>query len=106
MTLQNEDILKLVREKLLAEGQDQLAKVPRDLDSAFKKQGSWAGAMSGATKGAVLGGVAGTAGAVVSGFVGTAVPEIGFVAAVPMAVIAGIMGYFGAKAVSKIEKDK
>ena len=106
MTLKNDDILKPVREKLLAEGQNLLVKVPQDLEGGFKKQGSLAGAISGAATGAALGGFAGTAGAVLGGFVGTAIPEIGFVAAVPVAVIVGIMGYFGANAGSKTGKDK
>ena len=105
-TSSNDDILKSVREKLLAEGQDHLAKVPKDLEGNFKKQGSWAGVISGVATGAALGGFAGTAGAVLGGFAGSAIPEIGFVAAVPVAVIVGIMGYFGAKAGPRNGKDK
>ena len=96
MTLEKNDILASVREKLLNEGQNQLPKVPQDLKSDFKKPGGWAGAMSGATAGAALGALA-----------GISMPELGLVAAVPLAVILGIIGYFGGvKAGSKIEKDK
>jgi len=95
MTLEKNDILASVREKLLTEGQNQLPKVPQDLKSDFKKPGGWAGAMSGAAAGAALGSLA-----------GFAMPELGLVAAVPVAVVLGIVGYFGgAKAGSKIKKD-
>lgn len=95
MSLKKSDILASVREKLLAEGQNQLPKVPQDLKSDFKKPGGWAGAMSGAAAGAALGSLA-----------GFAMPELGLVAAVPVAVVLGIVGYFGgAKAGSKIKKD-
>jgi len=51
--------------------------------------------MSGAAAGAALGSLA-----------GFAMPELGLVAAVPVAVVLGIVGYFGgAKAGSKIKKD-
>lgn len=95
MTLEKNDILASVREKLLTEGQNQLPKVPQDLKSDFKKPGGWAGAMSGAAAGAALGSLA-----------GFAMPELGLVATVPVAVVLGIVGYFGgAKAGSKIKKD-
>lgn len=95
MSLKKSDILASVREKLLAEGQNQLPKVPQDLKSDFKKPGGWAGAMSGAAAGAALGSLA-----------GFAMPELGLVAAVPVAVVLGTVGYFGgAKAGSKIKKD-
>ena len=91
MTLEKNDILAPVREKLLNEGQNQLPKVPQDLKSDYKKPGGWAGAISGAVAGATLG-----------SFVGIAMPELGLVAAVPMAVVLGIIGYFGG---SKVKKD-
>lgn len=95
MTLEKNDILAPVREKLLNEGQNQLPKVPQDLKSDFRKPGGWAGAMSGAVAGVALGSLA-----------GITMPELGLVAAVPVAVVLGIIGYFGgAKAGSKIKKD-
>lgn len=92
----NDDLFALVRQKLLAESQHEFLKVPKDLNTNFEKQGGWAGAVSGATTGAVLG-------AHVSVFtMGT-----GIIATVPLALIGGVIGYFGgAKAGSKIEKDK
>ena len=95
MTSKKNDIFVSVRQKLLDEGQSQFPKVPQDLKSDFEKQGGWAGAMSGATAGAALGTLA-----------GLSMPELGLVAAVPVAVVLGIVGYFGgAKAGSKVKKD-
>lgn len=95
MTSLKDDVLASVRQKLLDEDQAQLAKVPQDLKADFGKQGGWAGAVSGASAGAALG-----------AFAGTAMPEIGFVAAVPIAVVVGIIGYFsGAKVGSKVKKE-
>jgi len=100
MILQSDDILAPVRQKLLDEDQNKLAKVPQDLRADFGKQGGWAGLVSGASAGAALGAYATTA------IAGTAIPDLGLVAAVPLAVIVGIMGYFGgAKAGSKVKKD-
>lgn len=94
MTLHKDDLLAPVRQKLLDEGQHQLVKVPQDLEASFTKQGGWAGAVSGATAGAALG-----------AYASVAMPELGLVAAVPLAVIIGIAGYFGgAKAGSKVKK--
>ena len=84
MTSQKNDIFVSVREKLLEEGRNQLAEVPQDLKANFKKQGGWAGAMIGAIAGAGLGAV-----------IGPPIPEIGLAAAVPAAVVFGIIGYFG-----------
>ena len=95
MIFQKDDILAPVRQKLLEEGQHQLAKAPEDLEANFEKQGGWAGAISGATAGATLG-----------AHFGVATLGPGFVTAVPLAVIVGIIGYFGgAKAGSKVKKD-
>lgn len=74
MTSKN-DILVTVREKLLAEGMNYFAGVPQDLNADFKKQSGWMGVTS-----------------------GTLAMEHGFDAAVPAAVVVGIIGYFGAKA--------
>jgi len=87
MTSQKNDILVSVREKLLVEGINHFAEVPQDLNADFKKQGGWMGTAFGASA-------------------GTSALEHGLGAAVPVAVVVGIMGYFGAKAGSKIEKDK
>lgn len=84
MTSQKNDIFVSVREKLLEEGRNQLAEAPQDLKGNFKKQGGWAGAMIGAATGASLGAV-----------VGPSIPELGLAAAVPVAVVFGIIGYFG-----------
>ena len=65
MTSRSYDILALVRQKLLEEGQPKFLKAPQDLQGNFKKRG------------------------------GTALPKTGFVAAVPLTVIGGIIGYFG-----------
>ena len=66
MTSRSYDILAPVRQKLLEEGQPKLLRAPQELQGNFKKHG------------------------------GTAQPRAGFVAAVPLAVIGGIIGYFGA----------
>ena len=78
MTSKN-DILTSVRGKLLAEGMSHFAEVPQDLGTDFKKQGGLVGAAFGTSAGAYA-------------------TEYGLDAAVPTAVVIGIMGYFGAKA--------
>ena len=90
------DVLAPVRQKLLDESRQELLRVPKDLSTNFERQGGWAGAFSGATAGAALG-------AHVSIFtLGT-----GLAATVPLALIGGVIGYFGgAKAGSRIEKDR
>jgi len=96
MNLHKDDILAPVRQKLLDEGQDQLAKVPQDLKGDFEKQGGWAGAVSGASAGAALG-----------AYAGLSMPELGLVTAVPITIVLGIIGYFGgAKAGSRIERNR
>ena len=65
MTSRNHDILASVRQKLLEEGQPRLVRAPQDLQGNFPKHG------------------------------GTAQQGMGFSTAVPLAVIGGIIGYFG-----------
>ena len=94
MRRDNNDIFAPVRQKLLEEDQNKFLKVPKDLDTNFEKHGGWTGAVSGATAGAALG-----------AHVTVMTMGTGLVATVPLAVIGGIIGYFGgAKAGSKVEK--
>ena len=96
MRRDDKDDLAIVRQKLLDESQQELLEVPKDLNTNFEKQGGWAGAFSGATAGATLG-----------AHVSIITMGTGLVATVPLAIIGGVIGYFsGAKAGSKIEKDK
>ncbi len=96
MTSDKHDILAPVRQKMLDEGQHHLVQVSQDLEATFEKQGGWAGAISGATAGAAMG-----------AHFGIVTLGPGFAMAVPLAVIAGIIGYFGgAKAGSKVKKDR
>ncbi|MGI4791053.1 MAG: hypothetical protein ACRYFS_19680 [Janthinobacterium lividum] len=96
MRRDNDDILAPVRQKLLGESQQELLRVPKDLNTNFEKQGGWAGAFSGATAGAVMG-----------AHVSIITLGTGLVATVPLALIGGVIGYFGgAKVGSKIDKDK
>ena len=74
MSSLKDDILAPVRQKLLDEGQHLLVRLPQDVEANFVKQSGRAEA--GAS-------------------VGTAAKKSGFVAAVPAAIIAGIIGYFG-----------
>ena len=91
----NDDVLAPVRQKMLEESQHELLRVPTNLDTNFEKQGGWAGAFSGATAGAALG-----------THVSILTMGTGIIATVPLALIGGVIGYFGgAKAGSKIEKD-
>lgn len=91
-----DDVLAPVRQKMLGESQQELLRVPTDLDTNFERQGGWAGALSGATAGAALG-----------AHVSILTMGTGLVATVPLALIGGVIGYFGgARAGSKIEKDK
>lgn len=95
MRRDNDDVLAPVRQKLLDESQQELLKVPQDLNTNFEKQGGWAGAFSGATAGAALG-----------AHVSIITMGTGLVATVPLALIGGVIGYFsGGKAGSRIEKD-
>ncbi len=92
----NNDIFAPVRQKLLDEGQQEFLRVPKDLNTNFEKHGGWAGAVSGATAGAVVG-----------AHVTIATLGTGIIATVPLALVGGVIGYFGgAKAGSKIDKDK
>ena len=92
----DDDILAPVRQKLLDEHRADLVNIPAELNETFEKHGGWAGAISGATFGATQG-----------AHIGIATGGIGFAATVPLAIIGGVVGYFGgAKAGSKIEKDK
>ena len=72
MTSQKDDILAPVRQKLLDENQHLLVKPPQDLETNFAKPGSRA-------ERAALTGAAGT--------------KLQFVAAVPAAIVAGIIRY-------------
>lgn len=92
----NDDILAPVRQKLLDEDRSQLISIPTELNATFEKHGGWAGAVSGATVGATHG-----------VHIGIATGGTAFAATIPLAIIGGVIGYFGgAKAGSKIEKDK
>ena len=94
--ISNDDILAPVRQKLLDEDGAELINIPTELNATFEKHGGWAGAISGATVGATHG-----------VHIGIATGGTAFAATVPLAVIGGVIGYFGgAKAGSKIEKDK
>lgn len=95
MRRDNDDVLAPVRQKLLDESQQELLKVPKELNTNFERQGGWTGALSGAAGGAALG-----------AHVSIMTFGTGIVATVPLALIGGVIGYFsGAKAGSKIEKD-
>lgn len=72
MTL--DDFLALVRQKLIDEGQHLLVRPPQDVEANFVKQGGRAE---------------------MAASVGTAAKKLGFVAAVPVAMIVGIVGYLG-----------
>ncbi len=74
MISSKDDILALVRQKLLDENQHLLVNPPPDLETTFVKSGSRA-------ETAALTGVAGT--------------KLQFVVAVPAAIVAGIIGYLG-----------
>lgn len=74
MSSLKDDILAPVRQKLLDEGQHLLVRPPQDVEANFVKQSGRAEA--GAS-------------------VGTAATKLEFVAAVPAAIIAGIIRYFG-----------
>ena len=65
MTSRNQDILAPIRQKLIEESQAKLLKAPQDLQGNFQKHGS------------------------------TAQQGTVFSASVPLAVISGIIGYFG-----------
>ena len=92
----DDDILAPVRQKLLDEHRAELGKIPTELNATFEKHGGWGGAISGATIGATHG-----------VHIGIATGGTAFAATVPLAIIGGVIGYFGgAKAGSKIEKDK
>lgn len=69
-----DDILGPVRQKLLDENQQLLVKCPQELETNFVKAG-------GQAKRAVVTGLAGT--------------KLQFVAAVPAAIVAGILEYLG-----------
>ena len=69
-----DDILAPMRQKLLDENQHLLVKLPQDLDTSFVKLGSRVGR-------GVLTGTGGT--------------RLQFVAAVPAAIVAGIIEYLG-----------
>jgi len=74
MSSLKDDILEPVRRKLLDEGQQLLVKTPQDVGANFVKQGVGAGAGASAD---------------------TAATKLWLVAAVPAAIIAGIIGYLG-----------
>lgn len=74
MSSLKDDILAPVRQKLLDEGQHLLVRPPQDVGANFVKQGGRAEA---------------------SASVSTAARKLEFVAAVPAAIVAGIIGYFG-----------
>lgn len=74
MSSLKDDILAPVRQKLLDEGQQLLVKTPQDVEANLIKQGGNAGMGASAD---------------------TAATKLGLVAAVPAAIIAGIIGYLG-----------
>lgn len=88
------DILQSVREKLLNQYKQTLPEVPELLTSTYAKAGGWAGAVSGATVGATYG-----------TSIGIATGGFGMAATVPLALIGGVIGYFGGEKIgSKFEK--
>jgi hypothetical protein len=74
MSSLKDDVLAPVRQKLLDENQQLLVKPPQDLETDFVKLG-------GRAEGIAFTGAGGT--------------KLQFVAAVPAAVVAGIVGYLG-----------
>jgi hypothetical protein len=88
------DILKPVREKLLEDYKKTLPDTPELLTSTYARAGGWAGAVSGA----LAGGSYGTS-------IGIATGGFGMAATVPLAIIGGVVGYFGGEKIgSKFER--
>ena len=74
MTFLKDDILAPVRQKLLEENQQLLVNLPQDLEAKFVKPGGRAES---------------------AGLTGAAAAILQFVAAVPAAIVAGILEYLG-----------
>jgi phage tail tape-measure protein len=85
MKMRYGDLIELEIKKLITETENQIPKVPADLDRNYEASGGWAGFAAGAALGAKVGAGLGIAGGPLGAIAGT----------FPGAIVGGIIGYFG-----------
>jgi len=79
------DLVELEINLLMAETEEEIPKIPADLDRNYESAGRWAGLTAGAAIGGKVGAGLGIAGGPLGAIAGT----------IPGLVIGGIIGYFG-----------
>jgi outer membrane lipoprotein SlyB len=89
------DQFKKLRSEILEENRQSLASTPASLTENNAKTGGIAGAISGVVSGAYFG-----------SSIGIATGGIGIAATIPLAIIGGVIGYFGGEKIgASIEKN-